>query len=158
MKGKTWQLHVQFFRAISVLLVFFYHLKLDFLNFGYLGVDIFFVISGFVITSSLLKKDYSSSFEFLGNFYEKRIKRILPSLLVYVAIISTLICLVNFSSGVELKTGFTSIFGVSNIYLYFLCVLKRGSLQVRAAPCLKVEQRPRKFLRLPTRPARRVKH
>ena len=45
--------HIQSLRAISVLLVFFYHLKLDFFQKGYLGVDIFFVISGFVITQSI---------------------------------------------------------------------------------------------------------
>jgi len=45
--------HIQVLRAISVLFVFFYHLKNDiFLN-GYLGVDIFFVISGLVISLKL---------------------------------------------------------------------------------------------------------
>ena len=42
-------------RAIAVLLVFFYHLDIEFFKFGYLGVDIFFVISGYLITALLLK-------------------------------------------------------------------------------------------------------
>ena len=50
---KSLQLNIQFLRAISVILVFFYHLKIEFFKFGYLGVDIFFVISGYVITSRL---------------------------------------------------------------------------------------------------------
>ena len=51
-KDKTKLLnHIQFLRGISVLLVFFYHLKLEYFDLGFLGVDIFFVISGFVITS-----------------------------------------------------------------------------------------------------------
>ena len=72
--------HVQVLRAISVLLVFFYHLKLDLFKNGYLGVDIFFVISGFVITKSLHKefKD-KGEINFL-NFYKKRFKRIFPVL------------------------------------------------------------------------------
>ena len=45
--------HIQSLRAISVFLVFFYHLKINFFHNGYLGVDIFFVISGFVITQSI---------------------------------------------------------------------------------------------------------
>ena len=45
--------YIQSLRAISVILVFFYHLKIDFFQKGYLGVDIFFVISGFVITQSI---------------------------------------------------------------------------------------------------------
>ncbi len=53
---KSLQLHIQFLRAISVILVFFYHLKLDIFKFGYIGVDIFFVISGYVITSRLYEE------------------------------------------------------------------------------------------------------
>ena len=48
--------HIQVLRAFSVILVFFYHLKIDFFLKGYIGVDIFFVISGFVITTMLLKE------------------------------------------------------------------------------------------------------
>ena len=68
---KTLQLHIQFFRAISVLLVFFYHLELEFFKFGYLGVDIFFVISGYVITSrlydELLKNNKINYLSFLSE-------------------------------------------------------------------------------------------
>ena len=53
---KSLQLHIQFLRAISVILVFFYHLKIDIFKFGYIGVDIFFVISGYVITSRLYEE------------------------------------------------------------------------------------------------------
>ena len=105
-------------RAVSILAVICNHFNKQLLPGGYLGVDVFFVISGFVITLSLLKKDFKSSYEFVAVFFEKRIKRILPSLLVYVAIMSTLITMVNFSAGVQLKTGLSSILGISNIYLY----------------------------------------
>ena len=52
---KSLQLHIQFLRAISVILVFFYHLKIDIFKFGYIGVDIFFVISGYVVTSGFMR-------------------------------------------------------------------------------------------------------
>ena len=45
--------HIQFLRAISVLLVFFYHIKLNNFEYGFIGVDIFFVISGYIITSRI---------------------------------------------------------------------------------------------------------
>ena len=48
--------HIQVLRAISVILVFFYHLKIDLFKNGYLGVDIFFVISGYVITKNLYEE------------------------------------------------------------------------------------------------------
>ena len=78
---KVLQLHIQFFRAISVLLVFFYHLKLDFLNFGYLGVDIFFVISGYVITTRLYEELNKTKKINFFLFYIRRFKRIFPVLI-----------------------------------------------------------------------------
>ena len=51
------------------------HFNKELLPSGYLGVDIFFVISGYVITSSLSIKKYRNFSEFITNFYEKRIKR-----------------------------------------------------------------------------------
>ena len=72
--------HIQFLRGISVILVFFYHLNLSYFDYGFLGVDIFFVISGFVITSIIsneIKK--TKKFDFY-NFYTRRFKRIYPVL------------------------------------------------------------------------------
>ena len=67
-------------RAIAVLLVFFYHLDIEFFKFGYLGVDIFFVISGYLITALLLK-NINQKFFFL-NFYIRRIRRLVPALVI----------------------------------------------------------------------------
>ena len=73
--------HIQFLRGLSVLLVFFYHLKLNIFQYGFLGVDIFFVISGYVITSRIYKEYQNKrSFNFI-KFYLKRIKRIYPVLI-----------------------------------------------------------------------------
>ena len=68
-------------RAISVVSVIIFHLDQTLFPNGYLGVDIFFVISGYVITKSILKGLNNNQFSFL-NFYIKRIKRIFPVFLV----------------------------------------------------------------------------
>ena len=68
-------------RAVAVLAVLAYHAFPDLVSSGYLGVDTFFVISGFVITRSLLSQN-EITITSLGIFYEKRIRRIYPPLLV----------------------------------------------------------------------------
>ena len=105
-------------RAFAILCVIIYHFNNQFLPGGYLGVDIFFVISGFVITSSIEKNKIKSLKDFIVNFYSRRIKRLLPALCVFVLINSILICLFNSNPDLSLKTGITSLFGFSNIYLY----------------------------------------
>ena len=62
--------HIQFLRAISVLLVFFYHLKLNYFEYGFIGVDIFFVISGYVI-SSRIHNEYFEFKEFTPDEFIK---------------------------------------------------------------------------------------
>ena len=51
-----YQVHFDSIRAIAVILVLLYHLNKDVFAFGYIGVDIFFVISGYVITQTLIKQ------------------------------------------------------------------------------------------------------
>lgn len=70
---------VQGLRAVAVLLVLVYHLDADLVPGGYIGVDVFFVISGFLITSLLLREVRSSGAVALGRFYIRRIRRILPA-------------------------------------------------------------------------------
>ncbi len=105
-------------RAIAVIAVIINHFNKSFLPGGYLGVDCFFVISGYVITSSLIKRESNSFTSFIGSFYERRVKRLLPSLVTYVVIFSLLICFFSTDPGVSLKTGTTAIFGLSNIFIY----------------------------------------
>lgn len=68
-------------RALAVLLVVIFHADLGAVKGGYIGVDVFFVISGFLITSLLLADLRNGTFELL-SFWERRIRRILPALLV----------------------------------------------------------------------------
>ena len=76
-------------RAISVFAVIFYHSEAElfdraFFPGGFFGVDIFFVISGYLITSLILKElVFYKRFSFL-NFYERRVRRIIPALLTVI--------------------------------------------------------------------------
>ncbi len=66
-------------RAVSVLAVILYHAGFSILKGGYVGVDVFFVISGYLITSLIVVEINSGNFSF-ANFYERRARRILPAL------------------------------------------------------------------------------
>lgn len=70
---------IQFLRGIAVLAVVAYHARLFSLSNGFLGVDIFFVISGFLITTLILRGLASESFSF-ADFYLRRARRLLPAL------------------------------------------------------------------------------
>lgn len=68
-------------RAIAVLPVIFFHGGFSWFSGGYIGVDIFFVISGYLITSIILDERIRDKFS-ITNFYERRARRILPALSV----------------------------------------------------------------------------
>lgn len=72
-------------RAIAVLSVIFFHFFPGFLHGGYIGVDIFFVISGFLISQILFKNFELGAFS-LSIFYARRIRRILPALTIVLLI------------------------------------------------------------------------
>src|SRR3984893_6496445 len=71
-------------RAISILLVVGYHAQPWLVPGGYIGVDVFFVISGFLITRIILRELGAGTFSPL-NFYARRIRRIFPALTVVLA-------------------------------------------------------------------------
>ncbi|MFG6540393.1 acyltransferase family protein, partial [Sulfitobacter sp. M22298] len=71
-------------RAIAVVPVVFFHAGFSLFKGGFVGVDVFFVISGYLITSILLKELEAGTFSLL-KFYERRARRILPALAVMVA-------------------------------------------------------------------------
>lgn len=70
---------IQGLRALAVLAVVFYHSGVPVLTGGYVGVDVFFVISGFLITSHLLQQLTAHGRVSLSSFYAKRARRILPA-------------------------------------------------------------------------------
>ena len=75
------------------------------------------MISGFVMTSSIYQRPSKNFKDFISGFYTRRIKRLVPALSVFVLISSIAICLFNPEPGTSLKTGLTSLFGFSNLYL-----------------------------------------
>jgi len=75
-------------RALAVTVVVLYHLSPGALVGGYLGVDIFFVISGFLITGLLLREKATTGVIRLGNFWKRRARRLLPALGVLVLVCS----------------------------------------------------------------------
>lgn len=104
-------------KALAITVVIVNHFSEDLLPSGYLGVDIFFVISGFVITSSLSGRHSENFSDFLLGFYSRRIKRLVPALVLFVLITSVLICFFNPLPDTSVRTGITSLFGLSNLYL-----------------------------------------
>lgn len=74
-------------RAIAVVPVVLFHAGFQTFSGGYIGVDVFFVISGYLITSIILSEIADGKFS-LAHFYERRVRRILPALLFYSALIS----------------------------------------------------------------------
>jgi peptidoglycan/LPS O-acetylase OafA/YrhL len=116
-KSYSYRPEIDGIRAFAVTAVIINHFSKELLPSGYLGVDIFFVISGFVITSSLAGRPSENFRDFLVGFYTRRIKRLVPALVLFVLITSILICLFNPYPDASLKTGITSLFGLSNLYL-----------------------------------------
>ena len=110
---------IDFLRAISVISVIIFHLNKEIFPLGYLGVDLFFIISGYLITRNILKDYRDNKFSF-KIFYLKRVRRILPVLLVVLlatTIASTFILLVadinKFSESMLTSLGF-----VANFYFW----------------------------------------
>ena len=81
---------IQGLRGISILLVFLFHLNGEVFSYGYLGVDIFFVISGFIITKIISQNLIDNKFS-LKVFFASRFMRLIPSLFFMVIIVTFLI-------------------------------------------------------------------
>ena len=112
-------------RAIAVLSVIFFHLKIDFFRGGYLGVDIFFVISGYLISSLIYKElETKKTFSFT-QFYERRARRILPALLFVIIFCLPIAWFYIFPYNFKdyLLSLLSSIFFSSNFYFYFTRVV-----------------------------------
>jgi peptidoglycan/LPS O-acetylase OafA/YrhL len=84
--GSTFRPDVEGLRAVAVLLVVLFHADLGPFNGGFVGVDVFFVLSGYLITGLLLRELDATGSISLAGFYARRVRRLLPAaLLVLVA-------------------------------------------------------------------------
>ncbi len=110
---------IGFLRALSVISVLLYHFKVPFFSGGFAGVDIFFVISGFLMTKIIISGLSNNSFNF-KEFYLKRAKRIIPALLFLLVFVLLISCILFLSSDIRLnsKYVFLSGFFISNIYFF----------------------------------------
>jgi peptidoglycan/LPS O-acetylase OafA/YrhL len=114
-------------RAIAVVAVILYHAQITILGYqpfigGFIGVDIFFVISGYLITSIILKELVTTGTFSFRYFYERRIRRILPALLLVILVSLPFAWIylvpssfVNYSESILYSLGFSS-----NFYFDFL--------------------------------------
>ncbi|MBU1586597.1 MAG: acyltransferase [Actinobacteria bacterium] len=82
-------------RAIAVLAVMAFHFLPDTLKGGYVGVDVFFVISGFLITGLLVRERATAGRISLGGFWARRARRLVPALVLVVAVCSTAALLIG---------------------------------------------------------------
>src|SRR3954453_19243927 len=82
-------------RALAVLAVVLFHYRVPSFGGGYVGVDVFFVISGYLITGLILKESGENRFS-VRSFYERRIRRIFPALFAMLAVATVAAALLFF--------------------------------------------------------------
>ncbi|UWZ86143.1 acyltransferase family protein [Occallatibacter riparius] len=111
--------HIDGLRAVAVLSVIFFHFSDTWFPGGYLGVDIFFVISGYLITKVIWREANDNEFT-LARFYERRVRRIMPALLfllLFVSVVSFLLLLPLDLKGYA-KSLFASVSFAANLYFW----------------------------------------
>jgi peptidoglycan/LPS O-acetylase OafA/YrhL len=107
-------------RAVAVMSVIFYHFGVPVFSGGFIGVDVFFVISGYLITSILLTETKKNIFEFFKGFYIRRALRIFPALF-FVIFVTMALSYFILIPGDYSELGMSAISAVafmSNIYFY----------------------------------------
>lgn len=102
-------------RALAIILVLAYHFNMSFFKGGFIGVDIFFVLSGYLITSKLLQEWQTHKQINLKVFWIKRIRRLMPAVIALISV-TLLVCLILFPAVFKKswQDGIASLFYVSN--------------------------------------------
>jgi peptidoglycan/LPS O-acetylase OafA/YrhL len=106
-------------RAIAVLSVLGYHLRMACCRGGFVGVDVFFVISGYLISAVILKDIHSEKFS-LVSFYERRVRRIFPALIAMLICTSLIayLCFLPSELVSFAKSLVAAVFSASNFYFW----------------------------------------
>lgn len=110
---------ISFLRALSVIIVMFFHFGIPGFSGGFIGVDVFFVISGFLMTQIILRNFEKETFS-LKDFYTKRVKRIIPPLQVVLLFVLLISSVFFFQSDIKLNAKYVLLadYFVSNIYFW----------------------------------------
>lgn len=109
---------ISFLRAISVLSVLFYHFGFSFFKGGFIGVDIFFVISGYLMTRIILSGFQNENFNLI-NFYKKRVERIFPAMLLMITTVTLAVYILIPTQFIyTIKNAYSSTLFFSNIFYY----------------------------------------
>lgn len=106
-------------RAVAVLAVIAAHLPEKFLPSGFLGVDVFFAISGFVVTGSILGQPRTELGQLYLSFLARRVRRLLPALALCVAVTGSVVLATDPFPRHSVETGLSALFGFANVALYF---------------------------------------
>lgn len=106
-------------RAVAVIAVVLFHAKYSAFSGGFVGVDVFFVISGFLITSIIARKLEAGAFS-LVEFYERRVRRILPAMLAMAAFVTAFTLLFKTPSEADRFGESLSFFGLLASNHFFL--------------------------------------
>lgn len=109
-------------RAVAVLAVIVFHLRAEWLPGGFVGVDIFFVISGYLITRYILQELQAGTFS-LAEFYRRRIKRIAPALLLVVGTTLALSALLMLPDDMH-KTAKSAVWSLASLANFYFCFFK----------------------------------
>lgn len=115
----SYRLDIQGLRAVAVIAVIAYHYRVG-LDGGYLGVDVFFVISGFVVGGLLERELRTTGRVNFMSFLKRRFLRLIPALSVMVTtvvLLQTLFFLNAETRGVSASTGIASLLGISNFWI-----------------------------------------
>lgn len=115
----SYRADIEGLRAIAVLAVIASHLPEKFLPSGFLGVDVFFAISGFVVTGSLLRQRRTSLPQLYVGFLARRVRRLMPALTLCVAVTSIIVLATDPFPRHSIQTGLAALFGFANIKLFF---------------------------------------
>jgi len=82
-------------RALAVIGVLLFHLGVPFIKGGFIGVDVFFVLSGYLITALIMRNIDSGSFSF-RDFYIRRARRLLPARFQILRALRLALCFIHF--------------------------------------------------------------
>jgi len=125
----TIRVDIQALRGLAVAFVVLEHLSVPGFTFGFLGVDIFFVISGFLITSIVSRELGRNSFSFT-EFYLRRAKRLLPA--SFVTIVATLTAAKFFLPPVQIESLKEQVFGALTFTTNFVLLSQAGYFDIES--------------------------